>query len=130
MKLFPLISGIVVGVVCYSFLSSNPTRGKKIKLNKKPTIQEKGIVTPAEEIKIENVTGDNSYSIVLEDPGHNKIGVIKAIRDFTDLGLKEEKDLIGSVPFTPFTIKTVSELSDAEDIQKTFSDLGARVTIE
>ena len=127
MKVFPLISGVIVGVVGYSFLSSNPTRGKKIKLNKKPTIQEKGIVTPAEEIKIENVTGDNSYSIVLEDPGHNKIGVIKAIRVVTGLGLKEAKDLIDSVPSV---IKRDLKLSDAESIQKTFTELVAKIIIE
>jgi len=127
MKIFLVVSGIVVGVVGYSLLSSNPTRGKKIKLNKTSTIQEKGIVTPLEEIKIENVTGDNSYSVVLTDPGSNKVAVIKAIRDVTGLTLKEAKDLIDSVPSI---IQTVSELSDAEDIQKTFSDLGATVTIE
>jgi len=127
MKLFPLISGIVVGVVGYSLVYSKYTCGKKIKVNKNSTIQEKGIVTPLEEIKIENVTGDNSYSVVLTDPGSNKVAVIKAIRDVTGLTLKEAKDLIDSVPSI---IQTVSELSHAEDIQKTFSDLGATVTIE
>lgn len=127
MKVFPLISGIIVGVVGYSLVYSKSTCGKKIKVNKNSTIQEKGIVTPVEEIKIENVTGDNSYSVVLADPGSNKVAVIKAIRDVTGLGLKEAKDLIDSLPSV---IQTVSELSDAEDIQKTFSNLGATVTIE
>ena len=127
MKIFVVVSGIVVGVVGYSLLSSNPTRGKKIKLNKISTIQEKGIVMPVEEIKIENVAGDNSYSVVLEDPGSNKVGVIKAIRDVTGLGLKEAKVLIDSVPSI---IQTVSELSDAESIQKTFTELGATITIK
>ena len=109
----------------FRFLSS--TLGKKTKSNKISTIQEKGIVTPVEEIKTENVEVDNSYSIVLEDPGTNKLGVIKAIRVVTGLGLKEAKDLIDSVPFT---IKTDLNLSDAESIQKTFSDLGAKVIIK
>jgi len=109
----------------FRFLSS--TLGKKTKSNKISTIQEKGIVTPVEEIKTENVEVDNSYSIVLEDPGTNKIGVIKYIKVVTGLGLKKAKDLIDSVPFT---IKTGLKLSDAESIKKTFSDLGAKVIIE
>jgi len=112
----------------FRFLSS--TLGKKTKSNKISTIQEKGIVTPVEEIKTENVEVDNSYSIVLEDPGTNKIGVIKYIKVVTGLGLKKAKDLIDSVPFTPSVIQTGLKLSDAESIKKTFSDLGAKVIIE
>jgi len=107
------------------FLSS--TLGKNIKSNKNSTIQEKGIVTPVEEIKTENVEVDNSYSIILEDPGTNKIDVIKAIRAVTGLGLKEAKDFISSVPSV---IKKDLKLSDAESIQKTFSELGAKIIIE
>ena len=104
------------------------TLGKKTKSNKISTIhQEKGIVTPVEEIKTKNVEVDNSYSIVLEDPGTNKLGVIKAIRVVTGLGLKQAKDFISSVPSV---IKKDLNLSDAESIQKTFSDLGAKVIIK
>jgi large subunit ribosomal protein L7/L12 len=35
---------------------------------------------------------------VLTDFGANKIGVIKAVRELTNLGLKEAKDLVEAAP--------------------------------
>src|SRR5690242_21872781 len=35
------------------------------------------------------------FSVVLSDVGANKINVIKAVREFTSLGFKEAKDLVG-----------------------------------
>ena len=36
--------------------------------------------------------------VFLEDAGSNKIGVIKAVHDFTDLGLRESMELVESAP--------------------------------
>ena len=38
------------------------------------------------------------FTIVLTDAGANKIGVIKAVREVTNLGLKEAKDLVDGAP--------------------------------
>lgn len=38
------------------------------------------------------------FTIVLKDIGANKINVIKAVRELTNLGLKESKDLVESAP--------------------------------
>jgi large subunit ribosomal protein L7/L12 len=38
------------------------------------------------------------FSVLLKDIGANKINVIKAVRELTDLGLKESKDLVESAP--------------------------------
>ena len=38
------------------------------------------------------------FSVILKDIGANKISVIKAVREFTSLGLKESKDLVESAP--------------------------------
>ena len=36
------------------------------------------------------------FNIVLKEAGSNKIGVIKVVREITELGLKEAKDLVSS----------------------------------
>ena len=39
-----------------------------------------------------------SFDLLLVDHGHNKIAVIKAVRELTDLGLREAKALVESPP--------------------------------
>ena len=50
--------------------------------------------------------------MILTGFGANKIGVIKAIRELTGLGLKEAKDLVDGVP------KPVKENANKEDVAK------------
>ncbi len=38
------------------------------------------------------------FTVVLKDIGANKINVIKAVRELTNLGLKESKDLVEGAP--------------------------------
>jgi large subunit ribosomal protein L7/L12 len=38
------------------------------------------------------------FTVVLKEIGANKINVIKAVRELTNLGLKESKDLVESAP--------------------------------
>ena len=45
------------------------------------------------------------FNVVLTEVGANKVGVIKAVREITGLGLKEAKDLVDGAP------KPVKELS-------------------
>jgi len=52
------------------------------------------------------------WNVVLTGFGANKIGVIKAIRELTGLGLKEAKDLVDGVP------KPVKENANKEDVAK------------
>lgn len=40
------------------------------------------------------------FNVILRDVGPNKINVIKAVRQVTNLGLKEAKDLVESAPAT------------------------------
>src|SRR5271170_6061411 len=49
------------------------------------------------------------FTVVLTDVGANKIGVIKAVREVTSLGLKEAKDLVDGAP------KTVKEGINKEE---------------
>ena len=52
------------------------------------------------------------FNVVLTGFGANKIGVIKAIRELTGLGLKEAKDLVDGVP------KPVKENANKEEVAK------------
>jgi large subunit ribosomal protein L7/L12 len=38
------------------------------------------------------------FTVILADFGANKVGVIKAVREITGLGLKEAKDLVDGAP--------------------------------
>ena len=38
------------------------------------------------------------FTVILTDIGANKVGVIKAVREITGLGLKEAKDLVDGAP--------------------------------
>ena len=75
---------------------------------------------PAEEEK-------SSFNIVLKDAGANKIGVIKVVREITELGLKEAKDLVESAPQT---VKEAVKKEDAEAMKAKFEEAGATVELE
>ena len=67
------------------------------------------------------------FDVILEGAGDKKIGVIKAVRSLTSLGLKEAKDLVESAP------KVVVENAKKEDAEKAKAALeaeGATVTLK
>jgi large subunit ribosomal protein L7/L12 len=66
------------------------------------------------------------FSVVLTTVGSNKIGVIKAVRDVTSLGLKEAKDLVDGAPKT---VKEGINKDEAETIKKKFTEAGATVEL-
>src|SRR5262247_552272 len=67
------------------------------------------------------------FNVVLTAIGGNKIGVIKAVREVTNLGLKEAKDLVESAPKP---IKEGVSKDEAEAIKKKFTEAGATVEIK
>ena len=67
------------------------------------------------------------FTIVLADAGANKIGVIKAVREVTNLGLKEAKDLVDGAPKT---VKEGVSKADAETIKKKLTEAGAKVDVK
>ena len=69
----------------------------------------------------------DSFTIVLSDFGANKIGVIKVVRELTNLGLKEAKDLVDGAPKP---VKEGASKEDAEKIKKELEDAGAEVEIK
>jgi len=67
------------------------------------------------------------FTIVLTDAGANKIGVIKAVREVTNLGLKEAKDLVDGAPKV---VKEGVNKADAETIKKKLTEAGAKVDVK
>jgi large subunit ribosomal protein L7/L12 len=78
-----------------------------------------GDAGPAEEEKSE-------YDVVLKDAGAQKVAVIKAVKDITNLGLGEAKALVDGAP-KPVLEKVKKE--DAEAAKKTLEDAGATVEL-
>jgi len=56
-----------------------------------PVAAAAGVAAPAVEEKTE-------FTVILKEIGANKINVIKAVRELTNLGLKESKDLVEAAP--------------------------------
>ena len=65
------------------------------------------------------------FDVVLASFGANKLGVIKAVREVTGLGLKEAKELVEGAP------KTLKEGASKEEAEKIKADLtAAGATVE
>ena len=60
-------------------------------------------------------------------PADKKINIIKVVREVTNLGLKEAKDLVEAAPKA---IKESIPKDEAEAIRKKFEEVGAKVEIK
>ncbi|HEX9903215.1 MAG TPA: 50S ribosomal protein L7/L12 [Acidobacteriota bacterium] len=67
------------------------------------------------------------FAIVLKSAGTNKIQVIKVVREVTNLGLKEAKDLVDSAPKT---VKENVPKAEAEAIKAKFGEVGAVIELQ
>ena len=68
-----------------------------------------------------------SFNVELAEVGANKIGVIKAVREITALGLKEAKDLVDGAPKM---IKEGVTKAEADEMKKKLEDAGAKVNLK
>lgn len=69
----------------------------------------------------------DEFDVVLTSFGEAKVGVIKAVRAITGLGLKEAKD---AVEGTPSTIKEGASKAEAEEVKKRLEEAGASVELK
>jgi large subunit ribosomal protein L7/L12 len=67
------------------------------------------------------------FNVILVAAGANKINVIKAVREVTNLGLKEAKDLVDGAPKP---IKEGVNKDEAAAIKKKFEEVGAKVEVK
>ena len=67
------------------------------------------------------------FNVVLTDAGSNKVGVIKAVREITGLGLNEAKDLVDGAPKN---VKEGVAKADAEAAVKKLVEAGAKAELK
>jgi large subunit ribosomal protein L7/L12 len=79
-----------------------------------------GAAAPAAEEQTE-------FNVVLAEVGANKVGVIKAVREITGLGLKEAKDLVDGAPKT---VKEALPKADAEAAKTKLEEAGAKAELK
>ncbi|WP_422666752.1 50S ribosomal protein L7/L12 [Candidatus Manganitrophus noduliformans] len=68
-----------------------------------------------------------AFDVVLSAAGEKKIQVIKVVRELTNLGLKEAKDLVEGAPKT---VKSGVTKDEAESMKKKLEENGAKVEIK
>lgn len=73
------------------------------------------------------VEEQTEFTVTLVNFGANKVGVIKAVREITGLGLKEAKDLVDGAPKP---VKEAVPKADAEAAKKKLEDAGAKAEIK
>ena len=67
------------------------------------------------------------FDVMLASFGEKKVGVIKAVRAITALGLKEAKDLVEAAPSV---VKEGVNKDESEEIKKKLEEAGATVEIK
>lgn len=71
-----------------------------------------------------------SFTVVLTGPGDKKIEVIKAVKDITQKGLKEAKDMVEASAATPQIIKENAKKEEADELKKKLEAAGAKVELK
>jgi large subunit ribosomal protein L7/L12 len=84
-----------------------------------PSAASAAAAAPAEE--------KTEFTVILTDIGANKINVIKAVRELTNLGLKESKDLVEAAPKA---IKENVNKDDAAAAKAKLEAAGAKVEVK
>lgn len=82
---------------------------------------------PAAGAGAEAVEEKSTFDVELTSAGSTKIAVIKAVREVTELGLKEAKDLVDGAPKN---VKEGIKKEDAEEVKKKLEAAGATVTLK
>ena len=72
----------------------------------------------------------SSFNIELVSIGDKKIEVIKVVRDITQKGLKEAKDLVDASASAPQVVKENVKKEEAEELKKKFEAAGAKVELK
>ncbi len=67
------------------------------------------------------------FNVILKSVGDKKINVIKVVREVTNLGLKEAKDLVDGAP-KPLKEGVTKE--EAESIKAKFTEVGAVIELQ
>ena len=86
-----------------------------------------GVVMAGPAAAAEEVEEKTEFDVELTEIGPNKVKVIKVVRDYTGLGLKEAKELVDSAPSI---VKEGISKPEAEDLVAKLEEQGAKGTIK
>lgn len=86
-----------------------------------PAMMMAGAAVPAE------AEEKTSFNVEITEVGSNKIAVIKAVRELTEMGLKDAKDLVDAAPKM---LKEGVKKEDAEAMKKKLEEAGAKVILK
>ncbi len=75
----------------------------------------------------EEVATKSSFNVEITDAGAQKIAVIKAVRELTQMGLKDAKDLVDKAPVV---VKENVAKEDAEAMKAALEAAGAKVELK
>jgi len=78
----------------------------------------------------EAVEEKTSFTVVLTAPGDKKIEVIKVVKDATQKGLKESKDLVDASAAGPQVVKENLKKDEAADLKKKIEAAGGKVELK
>jgi len=73
------------------------------------------------------VEEQTEFTVVLKEAGASKLGVVKAVKELTGLGLKEAKDLVDAAPAN---VKEGISKDEAEGLKKALEEAGAVVELK
>ncbi|MDP2943990.1 MAG: 50S ribosomal protein L7/L12 [bacterium] len=85
------------------------------------------VVTVAPAAAAAVIEEKESFDVEITDSGASKINVIKAVRELTEMGLKEAKDLVDGAPKV---LKEGVKKAEAETMKKRLEEAGAKVTLK
>ncbi len=98
------------------------------------SVQAPVVAAPAGATPAGEAAGDKeekaAFDIELKVVGEKKIEVIKVVRDITEKGLKEAKDLVDAAGSSPQMVKENVKKEEAEEIKKKFEAAGAKVELK
>ena len=77
-----------------------------------------------------SVEEKSEFNVVLTGVGDKKIEVIKVVRDVTQKGLKEAKDVVDAAATEPQMIKEGAKKEEAEELKKKFEAAGGKVELK
>ncbi len=86
------------------------------------------VAAPAAAGEVAAEAAQSEFNVILVSAGQAKLGVVKAVKEITGLGLKESKDLVDKAPDA--TIKEKVSKVEAEQIKATLEEAGAEVEIK
>lgn len=73
------------------------------------------------------VAEQTEFDVILKSAGQAKLGVVKAVKEATGLGLKEAKDIVDKAPVA---VKEKVSKAEAEALKAALEEAGAEVEIK